>query len=61
MADQTPAAKGRRCPICKRPTEPRWRPFCSKRCADLDLGRWLDGHYVIPSDEPVSSEPETGA
>ena len=29
----------------------RYRPFCSKRCADLDLGSWLGGHYRIPTDE----------
>ena len=27
---------------------PKFRPFCSKRCADIDLGRWLKGNYVIP-------------
>jgi endogenous inhibitor of DNA gyrase (YacG/DUF329 family) len=35
------------CPICKRPTLERFRPFCSKRCADLDLARWLKGDYAI--------------
>jgi len=35
------------CPICKNPTMPEWRPFCSKRCADVDLGRWLNGSYAI--------------
>ncbi|HLY78250.1 MAG TPA: DNA gyrase inhibitor YacG, partial [Caulobacteraceae bacterium] len=30
----------RKCPICGRPTEPDQRPFCSRRCADLDLQRW---------------------
>jgi endogenous inhibitor of DNA gyrase (YacG/DUF329 family) len=33
------------CPICGKPAEPRWRPFCSKRCADVDLNRWLSGAY----------------
>lgn len=37
------------CPICKKnPAEPAFRPFCSKRCADVDLGRWLTGGYAIP-------------
>jgi endogenous inhibitor of DNA gyrase (YacG/DUF329 family) len=36
-----------RCPICRKPTSPRYRPFCSKRCADIDLARWLGGTYVI--------------
>lgn len=39
------------CPICRKQTDPRYRPFCSKRCADIDLGRWLTGAYAIPSDE----------
>lgn len=40
-------AKSGRCPICRRPTERGFRPFCSKRCADVDLARWLGGAYAI--------------
>ena len=40
-----------RCPICNKPTVAAWRPFCSKRCADIDLAHWLRGDYVIPGDE----------
>ncbi len=40
-----------RCPICKGPVEPKYRPFCSKRCADVDLGRWFKESYRIPTDE----------
>lgn len=36
------------CPICNKPSAEKYRPFCSKRCADIDLGRWLKGSYVIP-------------
>ena len=36
------------CPICGKPSVPDYRPFCSKRCADIDLNRWLSGAYVIP-------------
>ena len=36
------------CPICGKPTDPKYRPFCTKRCADVDLARWLNGSYVIP-------------
>lgn len=46
------------CPIChKEPTE-RYRPFCSKRCADVDLGRWVTGSYAIPvaEDEEFSED-----
>jgi endogenous inhibitor of DNA gyrase (YacG/DUF329 family) len=38
-----------KCPICGRPTEPDRRPFCSKRCADLDLQRWFSGAYAVPA------------
>ena len=34
------------CPRCKRPSDRRAWPFCSKRCADIDLGRWFDGTYA---------------
>lgn len=44
------------CPICGKPTEPKYRPFCSSRCADIDLARWLRGDYVIPG---AVSEEET--
>ena len=30
----------------------KWRPFCSKRCADVDLGRWMTGAYALPSTDP---------
>ena len=40
------------CPICKKPTQPRYRPFCSRRCADVDLGRWLNGTYAVAADAP---------
>ena len=36
------------CAICGRPRDARYNPFCSKRCADVDLYRWLKGRYVIP-------------
>ena len=39
--------KGGRCPICRAPTEQAFRPFCSRRCADVDLSRWLGGAYAI--------------
>ena len=36
------------CPICQKPADPKYRPFCSSRCADIDLARWLRGDYIIP-------------
>lgn len=44
------------CPICSKPTAPDYRPFCSRRCADVDLGRWLTESYRVPAD----AEPEAG-
>jgi endogenous inhibitor of DNA gyrase (YacG/DUF329 family) len=51
------------CATCKKhPVEPKFRPFCSKRCADLDLQRWLSDAYAIPAVEddqdPGRSPPE---
>lgn len=43
--------KTARCPICGKPTSPDYRPFCSKRCADVDLQRWLRGAYAVPAVE----------
>jgi endogenous inhibitor of DNA gyrase (YacG/DUF329 family) len=48
----------RPCPICGKPALDAYRPFCSKRCADVDLQRWLTGSYVIPG-EP-EDESDTG-
>lgn len=45
---EAPKAK---CPLCGKPVDPAMRPFCSKRCADVDLQRWLSGTYVIPGME----------
>jgi endogenous inhibitor of DNA gyrase (YacG/DUF329 family) len=36
------------CPLCKKPTDPLARPFCSQGCKDRDLLQWLDGGYAIP-------------
>jgi endogenous inhibitor of DNA gyrase (YacG/DUF329 family) len=49
MAEAKPAGRTPgRCPICGRPSTERYRPFCSRRCADVDLARWLRGSYAIP-------------
>lgn len=48
------------CPICGRPREARYRPFCSRRCADIDLGRWLTGAYRIPAGEDEGPDAEPG-
>lgn len=46
------------CPICKKLSTPEYQPFCSKRCADIDLGNWLDGKYVLSGDKDLESENE---
>jgi len=47
------------CPICGTPQVERFAPFCSKRCAQIDLGRWLNESYVIAgSDSPSSEDPD---
>ncbi len=56
------------CPVCGRPGVVSWRPFCSRRCADVDLGRWFNEAYRIPAEpaEPADgdgdadADPETG-
>lgn len=45
------------CPICGRPAAPDYSPFCTKRCADVDLSRWLGGVYRITVDDP-EADPE---
>lgn len=41
------------CPICQSETDQAVRPFCSKKCADIDLGRWMTGSYRVESEEIV--------
>jgi uncharacterized protein len=49
------------CPICKKAVVQKYRPFCSRRCADVDLGRWLNGSYAVPSDDPEDAEQAAAA
>lgn len=44
------------CPICGKPAAEASRPFCSTRCANIDLNRWLGGDYVLPGTEPADPE-----
>jgi endogenous inhibitor of DNA gyrase (YacG/DUF329 family) len=46
----------RKCAICGKPQSKAFRPFCSKRCARIDLSKWLSGHYAIP----VGADPAGG-
>ena len=56
MPDPIPGT--RKCPICGKPAAERFRPFCSKRCADVDLHRWFSGRYAVPA---IEQEEEEGA
>lgn len=47
-ADKAEKAPAKPCPICGKPATPESRPFCSERCRDVDLNRWLSGSYVVP-------------
>lgn len=44
------------CPVCDKETLVAYKPFCSKRCADLDLAKWLNGSYALPSNDPDDAE-----
>ena len=49
---KAPESKTPTCPVCAKTASPRYRPFCSRRSADVDLGRWLTGSYAVPADTP---------
>lgn len=51
------------CPICKKKEDERYRPFCSKRCADIDLARWMNETYRVPAgpDDETDTPPEPPA
>ncbi|MEG9862871.1 MAG: DNA gyrase inhibitor YacG [Parvularculales bacterium] len=57
---KTASSGGKPCPICKKPSVAAFQPFCSRRCADVDLGRWLNDNYVISGsgfgDDPDGEE-----
>jgi len=44
------------CPVCGGESQKSYRPFCCKRCADIDLGKWLSGAYSVPSHDPEDIE-----
>ena len=58
--DRQKDVKRPKCPICGKPAMQAYRPFCGKRCADVDLDRWLDGRYVVPG-ESLGAGPDDGA
>ena len=66
MADETekpaatvaPLRKAVPCPICSRPSAREHYPFCSNRCRDVDLNRWLSGAYAIPASKTDAEDAE---
>ncbi len=46
------------CPLCGKPTAAAFKPFCSKRCADIDLNRWLSGVYAVPAKDEEDEDGE---
>ncbi len=70
-ADKAPGAGGgvrrkgsgsgaAKCALCAKRVTPDYRPFCSKRCADIDLGRWLKGQYAVPGVSGDAGETPAG-
>ena len=63
VADAVPP-KVKACPICGKPAVEKFRPFCSRRCADIDLNRWFSGVYAVPvnqaDDEDGASPAKSG-
>lgn len=51
MSEEPSAPRLAPCPLCGKPALQPFRPFCSKRCADVDLNRWLSGVYAVPVKE----------
>ncbi|MEL6678483.1 MAG: DNA gyrase inhibitor YacG [Pseudomonadota bacterium] len=47
------------CPICQADTVADYRPFCSKRCADIDLARWFNGTYTMPIEDEDAERPDS--
>lgn len=50
-------AMANQCPICSKPAHEKFRPFCSSRCASIDLGRWLGEKYRVLSEEDPAADP----
>lgn len=60
MAEALTFKARRPCPICGKPSQPNRHPFCSSRCAEVDLNRWLGGHYAVATEEDPASPDQPG-
>jgi uncharacterized protein len=56
MADPIPLRPRRPCPICKKMSVQKFHPFCSNRCAQVDLSRWLGGKYAVPAEDQSDND-----
>lgn len=59
-AVSVPSLPAGACPICGQPQLQRYRPFCSARCMEVDLGRWLKENYRLPTEERPVDQPDDG-
>jgi len=53
-------SKPRKCPICAKPANIAESPFCSARCREIDLHRWLNGDYAIPAEDQSANDHRGG-
>lgn len=56
MGDPVRLRPKRPCPVCGKPSQQKFHPFCSSRCAQIDLHRWLGEGYAIPASEPEQDD-----
>jgi uncharacterized protein len=56
MNEDSAASRAAICLVCGKPRTPAYRPFCSARCRDIDLGRWLRGTYRVETDEGLDDQ-----
>jgi uncharacterized protein len=56
MTGSSESAGANICPICRKPAAEKFRPFCGRRCADVDLHRWLGGVYAVPVTEDADED-----
>jgi len=56
----TTSARAETCPICGKPADEKRKPFCSRRCAEVDLNRWLSGVYAVPGTEDEEEKQREG-
>ena len=57
---RTPKVPAKPCPTCGKPASARHKPFCSQRCATIDLARWIAGTYRVPTEESPEDAPQRG-